>query len=670
MSPTTPSQPQSPKLKFMPGNHRSATVSDDIPKPPYVNSRILRDVKSHQTCKFNAMLKAMLKRCLPDNPESDLDQVLKRCLDAMIPLCNEDNELRSHLYDYCKTISIERNRYAPFVRLCNHALDVLGSKKLPNLQHLIPLISSDRILFHVSDSSVINCSHGHHKPDVVLVPFKAVQESAHEDHRHDLDSWKDVITKTATSPPHRAFSWENILLPLEFKTAKRKLNSPPKTYEIKETKHVRPIRTPSYGISDSWISTSSAGLTTASMSREGVSIEEATTSASKQSAGSKSTPSRASNKQKESGDRGSDSIIRPERHSTRLQGKTSASDSQYSAGIGTKRPLESGTTETSAKRQRIEKPRWTLHVNVRTALYGSEILSHSPFSASAMAMVIVGERVISFSSLSVALTSCLDSVVYLWWYDRQGAIQTHGLDFIEDLPHFLVLLFALQRLPPKGWGKIDTPESQIHLEGQYGEMGVKLGKQLVEHWGIQGRATNILEVKALSLPPLIPSRLKERLETQGMVVKLSWAQSKRVRESEIIQEISKRIKKLSEEDQDAIEGHIPDMITSNTFPAFETRNIRNDLGIAVEDIENRVLIMSVFRKLRPITELEGDEFWRAWWDCVLCKSTIRCLITLYMLMSVEFRPLCTLENWNTASGHQCRKSDVLQIQRPGDGGIE
>ncbi|KAG8915210.1 hypothetical protein FRC02_004636 [Tulasnella sp. 418] len=525
-----------------------------------------------------------------------------------------------------------------------------GTEKKPlPLQHLSPL-SSDQILFHVSDSSAINCPHGERKPDVLLVPLEPVQQSAKYEHRHD--SWKDVIMKTATSPPHKAFSWEDIILPLEFKIARRKLNSPPETYEIKEPKYVKPKPTPSSGLSDSWISTSSStsGLTTGSMSRQGASMEEATTSASKQSAVSKGALSRASSKQKESGDRGSDSKIEPTRQSTRLQERPSASNSQYSAGSGTKRASESGTTESCAKRQRIEKPP-TLHVNVQTAVYGSEILSHSPFSASAMAMVIV------------------DSVVYLWWYDRQGAIQTHGLDFIEDLPHFLVLLIALQRLP-KGWNKIHTTKPQIRLEGQYGGMDIELGERLVTHWGIQGRATNILEVKALSLPSLIPPGLKERLETQGMVAKLLWAQSKRVWESKILQEIPKRIKDLSEEDREAVEGHIPDMIASKAFPDCETRIIRNDLGIPVKDIENRVLIMSVFRKLRPITELEGDEFWRAFWDCVLCKSTARCPITLYVLMSVEFRPCCTLENWNTAPGHQYRKSDVLQVQGTGDGRLE
>ncbi|KAG8946135.1 hypothetical protein FRC03_001474 [Tulasnella sp. 419] len=153
-------------------------------------------------------------------------------------------------------------------------------------------------------------------------------------------------------------------------------------------------------------------------------------------------------------------------------------------------------------------------------------------------------------------------------------------------------------------------------------MEIKLGERLVRHWGIQGRATNILEVKPECFPPCIPSKLKEQLECQGMVGKLLWVQSKRVLESEILEEIPKRMVGIPEEDQAAVKGHIPDLIASKTFPECETRKIREDLGIDVEDIENRVLILSIFRKLKPITELEYDDFWRAWWDCVLCHLVL------------------------------------------------
>ena len=39
-----------------------------------------------------------------------------------------------------------------------------------------------------------------------------------------------------------------------------------------------------------------------------------------------------------------------------------------------------------------------------------------------------------------------DGVMWIWHYDRQGCIQSEGINFLEDLPTFLVLLYALQRL--------------------------------------------------------------------------------------------------------------------------------------------------------------------------------------------------------------------------------
>ncbi|CAE6421160.1 unnamed protein product [Rhizoctonia solani] len=46
----------------------------------------------------------------------------------------------------------------------------------------------------------------------------------------------------------------------------------------------------------------------------------------------------------------------------------------------------------------------------------------------------------------------VDATVWIWWFDRQGAIQSTGINFIEDLPRFMVFLFAIQRLTLADWG--------------------------------------------------------------------------------------------------------------------------------------------------------------------------------------------------------------------------
>ena len=48
--------------------------------------------------------------------------------------------------------------------------------------------------------------------------------------------------------------------------------------------------------------------------------------------------------------------------------------------------------------------------------------------------------------LTFDLETSTDERVYIWYYDRQGGIQSYGLDIIKNLPHFFVFLLALQRL--------------------------------------------------------------------------------------------------------------------------------------------------------------------------------------------------------------------------------
>jgi hypothetical protein len=48
----------------------------------------------------------------------------------------------------------------------------------------------------------------------------------------------------------------------------------------------------------------------------------------------------------------------------------------------------------------------------------------------------------------------VDDVVYVWWYDKQGVIQSNGINFVQDLPYFLVLLLCFERSTLENWGVI------------------------------------------------------------------------------------------------------------------------------------------------------------------------------------------------------------------------
>jgi hypothetical protein len=128
----------------------------------------------------------------------------------------------------------------------------------------------------------------------------------------------------------------------------------------------------------------------------------------------------------------------------------------------------------------------------------------------------------------------------VWWYDNEGAIQSHGIDFIEDLPHFLVLLLCFERFTVKDWGIVSEfkpagqetvlsfpPPSLSTLEAL-----IKQTDKIRGHFGIVGRATEILHV---SSQPKDPRDSSKSLGGMELVAKVYWAEPSRTGEAEIIE---------------------------------------------------------------------------------------------------------------------------------------
>ena len=87
--------------------------------------------------------------------------------------------------------------------------------------------------------------------------------------------------------------------------------------------------------------------------------------------------------------------------------------------------------------------------------------------------------------------------IYLWRYDRQRPIQFSGLNFIQDLPRFLVLLLAMQRFQNRHWGlnpKLDPnfgkpamPPATVRIKDpEKGVVDIVLGETRVSHYGLNG----------------------------------------------------------------------------------------------------------------------------------------------------------------------------------------
>jgi hypothetical protein len=208
----------------------------------------------------------------------------------------------------------------------------------------------------------------------------------------------------------------------------------------------------------------------------------------------------------------------------------------------------------------------------------------------------------------------------VWWYDNEGAIQSHGINFIQDLPYFLVLLVCFQRFTPEDWGVISAfkpnkdsvdrcflsfPSSPpldivIHQEDK-----------LRDHFGIVGRATQMLHATSQSKDPRDAHKSLGNVE---LVVKVYWPEASRIGEAQIIHTAHS----IAQENDDVM-GHLPDLIYSHDFVEYSTKGIRALFGIPIKG--HRLLRVMLFRRLYPITDLIGEKFWKAFWECFHCAYT-------------------------------------------------
>ncbi|ETW83474.1 hypothetical protein HETIRDRAFT_474620 [Heterobasidion irregulare TC 32-1] len=282
---------------------------------------------------------------------------------------------------------------------------------------------------------------------------------------------------------------------------------------------------------------------------------------------------------------------------------------------------------------------------VQCGLYGVEMLSRGPCVNHAINVLVI------------------DDVMWIWWYDRQGAIQTQGINFVQDLPRFLILLFAFQRFKLEDWGfnTILDPQSEIvhglkkvhksncflpesHFVFPPPELSVSapvettvLTKSPVYHvYSLVGRGTSVFSGTACTkAPPTRGSGIPQGSgkgpvavddisfatpdKDQEVVVKIYWPEESRLSEGRIISEAYKR----GEGNLDIVE-HLPKMYLEHDFPEHSTNHIRDALRLTWPDGRRatRILRLAIFLKLDPIIALGGEEFMKAYLDCVRCHFAL------------------------------------------------
>ncbi|KAG2083002.1 hypothetical protein BD769DRAFT_1682918 [Suillus cothurnatus] len=522
----------------------------------------------------DAMLQALLQRasCAPETKQPEL---LQKCLRAVLPVCNghvsaggiHSSGVGTALKNYVRP-GVENKFYGPFTEATNIALACLEGIKVDGMRTPVPAVDMICQQNDVPMYQTHQTEKSTRKPDVVILPLSSAcapfgdekgdkKGKQKDEEKHDTKC-KTHMVKNAMAKPPAPLLWTDVLACIEFKRKTpgrtKGISSPPPSYTVTDYIPTKPEYLP--------VDHLEAGDPTP-------------------------VPSQAP--------------VQPASDTARLSSGLTA-EPPSKGGSSSKRKA-ADTLESSAKKPRInpDEP----DVTVQTGLYAAEMFAANLAVNHLINLIVV------------------DEVMWIWYYDRQGTIQSSGINFIQDLPRFMVLLYALQRFKLEDWGR-NKDFLPVQLEGkQCHELKIKdteLGEvdlllhtshnDRVTHYGLKGRATNVIPVTSEALAK------KYTYIQDGMVAKIFWGEASRISEPKIMDRV-KEIAKV----HPTVQGHIPELLWHHTF-TYPTSAVREALGVPEPTVGSRVLYILVFRKLHSITKLHGKEFFDVWRQCILCHLTL------------------------------------------------
>ena len=297
-------------------------------------------------------------------------------------------------------------------------------------------------------------------------------------------------------------------------------------------------------------------------------------------------------------------------------------------------------------------------VNIQNGIYAAERLSCSLDITHSLNFILRGKIRCRLSLANGnSLTICFPgSILYITWSDRENVIRSGGIDILDNLPHFLLVLLIIQRFDLARWGFFTAFEkSQISviteetwpdaliLRANFDvhncidifplEDPVYTGVNLV------GRSTDLAGARRSTDPTTWNTQ--DIRDGNDIVVKFSWPRNSRDSEVDFIEEA----KKIGESNE-LVKNHIP-TVRGHLDPPFvtcSTRYIREFLGLKTDG--ERVLRVIAFRRLEKIKYLDKEHMLIAYLDAFLCKLLLR---LVRQLMGLTMRQVTGLCGWKGSS---------------------
>ncbi|KDN33785.1 hypothetical protein RSAG8_13114, partial [Rhizoctonia solani AG-8 WAC10335] len=300
----------------------------------------------------------------------------------------QDEVLLQHLTEL-KISGTEQKRYVPLTKFLNHALRLLAPLSLPGIRAASDL----QVLFVVNDPKMVHWRPGAvRSPDLILLSLAATRQI----YKKLGGDWDNIAEACLTGSRDARLEFPDVLVPVEVKWNDNPIDSePPATYGTR------------------------LGVPIGQLTADGEQVGSAGTISSDTTPASTPTSVPSSDSGRSLGNVGDSTAASSRPRLPKRSGAHLASDDSE--------PKKQKQSHHDKKHTRIEA------------------VTQSGGSAAEMLYCSLGRR----HAFGLVI---IDATSWVWWYDRQGAIQSTGIDFIHNLPHFLVLLFVLQRFTLADWG--------------------------------------------------------------------------------------------------------------------------------------------------------------------------------------------------------------------------
>ncbi|KAF8808813.1 hypothetical protein BYT27DRAFT_7241462 [Phlegmacium glaucopus] len=463
-----------------------------------------------------------------------------------------DGHLKDALKSYCLKEGNESNRYGKYVSLCNLALEELKDVDLEGLRIRKP--SPLDLCFQRSDTKHLQSQYDGGEVNVIQIPD--VVATSRVAALHVAQQGKFSL------PPKTSLSWCQSLMAHEFKFIENDL-----TRKFDDTAKANFMSiTRAETIEQSILEDSYA--TPVVISDEELESHGKCKFSTDHGEGPASKMPRFSNQQSTPG---KCSALK-----TSILGKSISVHS------------ESNLMGTSNSEKAVSH-------RVQLATYALEMMSYSLGVHHAINLLII------------------DDMLWVWYYDRQGIVQSDGISIVADFPRFLLLLLVFQRFTLEDWGVIPSlnPDSVNAHEGDPALRVVSKSRPITdldpttldnahlqdkniksvrlqleeflshESHCLAGRATAVIAASAA----------KDGDTEIEMVCKIYHPEVQRRHEGKTLEVVHH----IADEEDPNMKKHLPTMFFYGDVPGC-------------------------FKKLEEITEYSGIDFVNAWLEVVACHA--------------------------------------------------